>query len=111
MIMRICISQLNPTIGAIEENLKKILSEIAQAKTQQVDLIIFPEMAICGYCPDDLLLYASFIDSLQRALDAIIEASGSISIIIGTPRKAPNKNDKPLCNSAAIIDNGRLVGF
>src|SRR5438105_3910050 len=100
--MRICISQLNPTIGAIEENVKKIIQEIRLAKGKQAELIIFPEMAICGYPPEDLVERPGFIEAVRAGLDAIIFETAGVDLIVGLPRRAENGYDKPLCNSAAV---------
>jgi len=109
--MRICISQLNPTIGAIGANTQKIIHEIALAKKEKATLIIFPEMAIPGYMPDDLLLYTPFIDRIEQALNEIITHTTSIAVIVGLPRRSENILNKALCNSAAVIMNGKLLGF
>ncbi len=113
--MRICISQLNPTIGAIQENVKKIIREIEKVKKAHeknpVELIIFPEMAISGYSPDDLLLQSGFLEAVHKGLEEIIKSCSSIACIVGLPRRDLEHKDKPLCNSAAVIVNGKLVGY
>lgn len=109
--MRICISQLNPIIGAIDLNTSRIIQEIKRAKKEHVELIIFPELAISGYFPDDLLRQSGFIESVQKSLEGIIAAAEEIAVIVGLPRYAPQVHDKPLYNSAAVIIDGRLLGY
>lgn len=109
--MKICLAQLNPTIGAISENLRKIIAGIERAKAEKVDLIVFPELAITGYFPDDLLFQRGFVERAREALESIVEASKAISVIVGLPRFSKSDKDKPLLNSAAVIVEGKLEGF
>lgn len=109
--MKICLGQLNPTIGAIEENTKKIIQTIEHARKNGVQLVIFPEMAIPGYFPDDLLLESDFILKVENALHEIIGHTQNLAVIIGLPRRAHTTSNKPLCNSAAVIYNGDLLGY
>jgi len=109
--MKICLSQLNPTIGAIEANTKKIISEIERARHEKVELIVFPELAITGYFPDDLLLQKGFVEKALHALEHIVKVSQSIGIIVGLPRFSKDSKDKSLLNSAAVISDGVLLGY
>ncbi|MDB6082066.1 MAG: synthetase [Chlamydiia bacterium] len=109
--MRICISQLNPTIGAIAQNTAKIIQEIHSARNENADLIIFPELAICGYPLEDLLEHAGFIEAMEVALEEIITHTQSITVILGLPRNAKDYKDKPFYNSAAVIENQKLLGY
>jgi NAD+ synthase (glutamine-hydrolysing) len=109
--MRICISQLNPTIGAIAQNTAKIIAEIKKAKQEGVELIVFPELAICGYFPEDLFFAPDFMEKVEKALEEIIPHTIHISVLVGLPRKALNKADKSLYNSVAVIVDGKLIGY
>jgi NAD+ synthase (glutamine-hydrolysing) len=109
--MRIFFFQLNPTIGAMSHNTQKILEAIESARHEQAELVIFPEMAICGYFPDDLLLRDTFLDEVEASLRLIMEATEHMTVIVGTPRRASYPFDKPLCNSAAVIHNKQLLGY
>lgn len=109
--MRILLAQINPTIGAIQGNAEKITASIKTAKKKGAQLVVFPELTLCGYPPEDLLLLPHFIDDLDNALKEIVEASKGIAVIIGTVRKNTFGGEKPLLNSAAVIDNGILLGF
>jgi NAD+ synthase (glutamine-hydrolysing) len=109
--MKTYIAQLNPIVGDIQGNQRKILTAIASAKQHLCDLIITPELALTGYPPEDLLLLPHFIKAAEEALPAIIDASCGIAAIIGSIRHNPQPKGKPLFNSAAICLNGKLIGY
>ena len=109
--MRVFVAQLNPKIGDLDGNTKKILATIEKAKVSRADIVLFPELTICGYPPEDLVFHSSFIDSVEQHLEQIIKASNEICVIVGLPRRNLSKGEKPLLNSAAVINNGQLLGF
>ncbi len=109
--MRVFVAQLNPTVGAIEKNCQKILQSIERAKQQKADLVVFPELVLCGYPPEDLLLHPSFVEAQQRALEQIRQASSSLIVLVGLVRKSNADSEKFLFNSVAVIENGKLLGF
>ena len=80
--MKVVLAQINPTVGALDANSEKI-KEIIREYTSQCDLIIFPEMVLTGYPPQDLLLDDTFIQQTQEALDGIVAAVKSTAIIVG----------------------------
>ncbi len=81
--MRIGIAQINPTVGALKENGKKIIDYMQRGKKKGVDLIVFPELAITGYPPEDLLLKKSFVSDNLRVLYTVARQSKGISAIVG----------------------------
>ncbi len=109
--MKVVLAQINPTVGALKSNRQKIIDSMTRAKKLGADLILFPELALCGYPPNDLLLMPSFIEALEAELETILEASSGLIAIVGTVRKNPTSSEKGLYNTAAIIDSGELVGF
>lgn len=109
--MRVLVGQLNPTIGAFEKNTQAIKTTLDYAREKKADIVVFPEMSICGYPPEDLLLHRAFIDEMQRSLEEVIAASKDLFVIVGLVRPNPNFLEKPLFNSAAIIQEGKLLGF
>lgn len=109
--MKIAIAQINPTIGALAANLEKILATILESKRQGAELVLFPEMALCGYPPEDLLLLPSFIQAMENKLFEIVAASQGIAVVVGLVRKNPLRGEKGLFNTAALIENGELIGF
>jgi NAD+ synthase (glutamine-hydrolysing) len=109
--MKILIAQLNPTIGDIEGNKKKILLAMEAARNQGVDIVVTPEMSLCGYAPDDLVLHRTFIEEMEVALNDIVKESGGITVLVGLVRQNPTHEEKDLLNSAAIVSDGNLLGF
>jgi NAD+ synthase (glutamine-hydrolysing) len=109
--MRILLAQINPTVGDLKGNCEKILKRIALAKQKNVDIAVFPELALSGYPPDDLLLLPHFTEAIDHFLEKIVEAANDITVIVGTPKRNPRVQEKLLCNSAAIIKNRTIIGF
>jgi NAD+ synthase (glutamine-hydrolysing) len=109
--MRILVCQINPTIGDFSSNVEKIKRGIAQGREEKAHLVLFPELALSGYPPDDFLLMPHFVNQATAALDAVIQASKGIWTIVGTFRRSEEGAEKGLYNSAAIIHDGKLVGF
>jgi len=109
--MHILAAQLNQTIGDFEGNREKIIAVLDRARAKKADIVLFPELAICGYPPEDLLCHASFIDEMEKSLQKIIESSSGLMVIVGLARLNLSNEGKPLFNSAAIIVDGKLLGF
>lgn len=109
--MRIALAQINPIIGDLSYNTAKIIEMIEAGKNQKVDLVLFPELSITGYPPEDFLLLPEFIIECQKKLDVILSHTKGIAVIVGLPRFKPEKAGKLLYNSAAILHDGKLLGF
>jgi NAD+ synthase (glutamine-hydrolysing) len=109
--MRILIAQINPIIGDFKRNTEKILKSIKKGRQADADLVLFSELCLCGYPPQDFLLLPSFIDSVYHYLQIIVEECKEITAVIGLPRTNPDLKEKGLFNSAAIIQNQVLLGF
>lgn len=111
--MRILAAQLNPIIGDIDHNTMKIIAAIDRAKMNGINLVLFPELALVGYPPEDLLLLPHFIRDAKAALEKIISSTKGIAVVVGTIRQhgEEKRGEKPLCNSAAVIEDGCLIGF
>jgi len=109
--MKFVISQLNPKIGDLDGNTRKIIESIKRSRERGADLVLFPELTICGYAPEDLLLHQSFIDGMQQRLDQIMRASQGIAAIVGLARRNLFSGEKGLFNSVAVISDGYLLGF
>ncbi len=101
--IRIALAQLNPTVGDITGNVKKVVSYIKKAKKLEADIVAFPELMLTGYPPEDLLLKHQFVNDNINALEKIKAVSDGITSIIGFV-----DNNKGLYNAAAVISNGRL---
>ena len=110
--MKIALAQINTSVGDIEGNTKKIIYNIKKAKSLDVDIVAFPELAITGYPPLDLLYHDGFIQINQNSLDKIIENTENITAVVGFVH--PNDLEGKLrvgYNSAALISNKALVGI
>ncbi len=106
--MKIKLQQQNYTIGDIAGNTHKIIQAIEQAKTESVKLIVFTELAVCGYPPRDFLYFDDFIEKCEAACEKIREATSGIAVIIGTPTRNLPDAGKPLFNSAQLYHDQKL---
>lgn len=109
--MRLFLAQLNPIVGATGYNSKKIAEALSVAKKCGASVAVFPELAISGYPPEDLLLEPGFLREQERALDFLAKEAKGIIAVIGTIRKNEQLPGKPLVNSACVIDDGQILGF
>ncbi|MDR2011136.1 MAG: NAD+ synthase [Bacteroidales bacterium] len=106
--MKIALAQLNYHIGNFDHNSKKIINAIKEAEQENIDLIIFSELSICGYCPLDLLEQKSFIKNCLKTLDHIKTFTQNIGVILGLPTINEKEKGKNLFNSAAFIYQGTV---
>jgi len=108
MIIRVGLAQINTTVGDIEYNLAKIKEYINKAKDKDVDIIVFPELTITGYPPEDLLYRVDFVKKNLSALETIKDytSDSDIIVIVGFV-----DFDTELYNAAAVIQNGELIGI
>jgi NAD+ synthase (glutamine-hydrolysing) len=104
--IRLGIAQINSTVGDLPGNTRKIVEFIDRAKSQGVDLLTFPELAVTGYPPEDLLLKPQFIEQNRRSLDKIMEHSSGIVVVVGFVDR-----DADIYNAAAVLRDRRLVGI
>lgn len=104
--LKVAVSQINTHLGNLKFNSKKIQSDIRKALKQNADLIIFPELSICGYPPEDLLLKNYFNAGCRKELMAIASKHPNIRIILGFPEKT---KDGRLFNSAALLFKGKML--
>jgi len=105
--MRIALAQINVTIGDFEGNARKIADYIEQARARHADIVVFPELAVCGYPPEDLLLKEHFVDDNLRALKLIARETLGITAVVGFVDRGERKN---LYNAAAVLHNGKIKG-
>ncbi len=109
--MKVFTVQLNPVIGDIEYNTKKIFYFLQEAKEQKADVVLFPELCLCGYPPEDLLLFDSFIEKIEKSLKKIAKETKGLFVAIGCVRKNQEESGKRCFNSAAICIDGKIVGY
>ena len=107
--MRIALAQINPTVGDIAGNVRKIVSFIDNAKAQGAQVVVFPELAIVGYPPKDLLLKPQFVSDNLRALKLIASHVHGMDVLVGyvEPNRAPI--GRPLYNALAVLRDGKIV--
>lgn len=102
-ILRIAIAQINLMVGDIEGNAKRILEWIQFARDEmQADVIIFPELALTGYPPEDLLLRQGMYERVDAELQNVMHEVKGISALVGYPEKT----EKGIYNSVAVLENG-----
>lgn len=112
--MRITMAQINSTVGDLKGNAEKIIEYIEEAKRHKADLVVFPELAVTGYPPQDLLYEESFIRKNKDLLEKIVKESMGIITVVGfvdhnSGRKGRDGTEVKY-NAAAVIQNGKLVG-
>ncbi|MBT3274907.1 MAG: NAD+ synthase [Spirochaetales bacterium] len=108
--MKIGIGQINPTIGDFSGNQEKILELVAKAKNDLVDMIVFPEMCVCGYPPNDLLDHDRFAQENRKSLRWLQQnCPAGIAVLIGYVDRNREFAGKALMNVASVILNGRIV--
>ncbi|WP_421945098.1 NAD+ synthase [Pedobacter sp.] len=106
--MKIALAQLNYHIGNFEANTEKIISNIKAAKSKGADLVVFAELAICGYPPRDFLEFDEFISLCEKSALTIAEHCQDIACIVGLPVKNDVLQGKDLFNAAYFIENGKV---
>jgi NAD+ synthase (glutamine-hydrolysing) len=120
--LRLAMAQMNPTVGDLDGNVRRILDWIREAKKAKADLVAFPELAITGYHPEDLLLKPWFVNENRRALQEIIPACRGLVAIVGYVGQDERRNSRSsspsigsgdrgvLYNAAALIADRKLIG-
>lgn len=101
--MKIALAQQNYHIGNFEYNRNKIIEGILWAKQKGADLVVFPELCICGYPPRDFLEFNDFINSCCSSIDEIKQFADTIGVIIGAPSRNKQKEGKELFNAAYLL--------
>ncbi|MBN1797017.1 MAG: NAD+ synthase [Spirochaetales bacterium] len=108
--MRIALGQINPLITGFSKNAEKILTFIKQAVHEQADIIVFPEMCVCGYPPMDLLDLDNFVEECLKAVRFIQhKAPKEIAVLIGYIDQNRAHSGKPLVNTVSLIHNNQII--
>ncbi len=108
--MKIALAQLNYHIGNFESNTQKNIEYLNKAKAAGADLIVFSELSVCGYSPQDLLDYNSFVDDCEKAVYEIAKHCNAIACIIGAPMRNEVLDGKDFYNVAHFIEAGEIKG-
>ena len=104
--MKIALAQINSFVGDIENNSNLIIKRAKEASIRGAELFITPELSICGYPPEDLVLREDFLDACSKALKKIAKTMPSIKMIVGHPLKKGSK----IYNAASLLFNGKIQG-
>jgi NAD+ synthase/NAD+ synthase (glutamine-hydrolysing) len=106
--VKIALGQINPTIGDFTGNSKKIIESSRQALALGAEMILFPELAVCGYPPRDLLEKPAFVERNQQVVHEIAQAVPELTIICGFVSPAKVETGKSVMNSAAVLGRGAV---
>ncbi len=109
--MRLGFAQLNPTVGDLAGNQKKILDAYVALVAQGAELVVFPELAVCGYPPRDLLFKRRFVPDTTESLAQIATAVGDVPALIGTVEANLTGHGRPFFNSAAFCHRGKVTAM
>jgi NAD+ synthase (glutamine-hydrolysing) len=103
--LKVSIAQLNLTVGDLSGNSDLMLDAIKQAKAESADLVVFPELSVSGYPPEDLLFRPGFISRVENAIQKLAEGTQGIVAVIG----APVMQDDKLYNQALVLSEGKVI--
>jgi NAD+ synthase (glutamine-hydrolysing) len=107
--MKIALAQINPTVGAVEKNVQRMLEMIHKARERGCGLVVFSELSILGYPPKDLLEKADFVEANLRALQSLLEVVRGVGVICGHVKRNASPEGKALFNAAALFEDGTIL--
>src|SRR5450432_4207082 len=107
--MRLGLAQINPTVGDLAGNRRLIVTAYNDLVAKGAELVVFPELAVCGYPPRDLLFKRHFVPDVEESLKLIAAAIGEIPALVGTVIANPSGNGRPFYNSAAFCHRGKVA--
>lgn len=105
MSLTVSIAQINPTVGSFKQNTQLIINAIKKAREEKADAILFPELVLTGYPPEDLLFRPAFLRKVEETLEIIAQAAKNITVIIGAPMMRKGK----LFNMACVLREGKIT--
>ena len=106
--MKIALAQINPTVGDFTGNAAKLRQFTLDARERGAELVVFPELAVCGYPPRDLVESPAFVARSRQVLEELAAEISGIAIIAGLPTPAAHETGKTVMNSAALLRDGRI---
>ena len=107
--MKVALGQINPTVGDFSGNARKIIDYSRRAQSHGAGLILFPELAVCGYPPRDLVERSSFVARNRETIDRIAAETRGIAVICGLVTPADSTAGKSVMNSAALLMDGKVA--
>jgi NAD+ synthase (glutamine-hydrolysing) len=102
--LRAALAQMNPTVGDVSGNARRIAELIEGAREAGAELVVFPELALTGYPPEDLLLKTHFLATASAALEELAEAAHGIVALVGFPERRDD-----VYNAAALLADGEVA--
>ncbi len=105
MSLTVSIAQINPIVGSFKYNKQLIIDAIQQAKKDKADVVLFPELVLSGYPPEDLLFRPAFLKKIETSINEIALKSNNITVILGAPIEKNNK----LYNMACVLRDGKVI--
>jgi NAD+ synthetase len=108
--LKVAVAQIDTTIGDFAENTRRVLDAGARAESEGADLVLFPELAVCGYPPRDLLERRSFVEATEKAAAHVARASGRAVWLYGAVRRNPARSGRSVFNVAVAARGGRQIG-
>ena len=106
---RLALAQMNPTVGDIDGNTARIIEYVERARECGADLVAFPELAITGYPPEDLLFKTSFLQANEAAMQRVVAAAQDIAVVVGYVEVGDSATGADIANAAAVGYNGKLI--
>ena len=101
--MRLALAQINPVVGDLDGNRELILERLSEARSNSADLVVFPELAVTGYPPEDLLLRPGFIRAAEESVDQIALETRGTTVLVGAPHF-----DRDLYNACYVLSGGEV---
>jgi NAD+ synthase (glutamine-hydrolysing) len=105
-LLHVALAQINPVVGDIQGNARTIAGHTARAREQGAALIVFPELSLTGYPPEDLLLKTSFLDASARAIEELAAQTHGIVALVGFPERSGD-----VYNAAAVLADGEVAAI
>jgi NAD+ synthase (glutamine-hydrolysing) len=109
--MRLGLAQINTTVGDLAGNRRRILEAYAELVRRGAELVVFPELAVCGYPPRDLLFKRHFVPDVEQSLSLIAAAVGDVPALVGTVEANTGGLGRPFYNSAAFCHKGAVASY
>jgi len=106
--VKIALAQVNPTVGDFTGNADKLRHNISLAQSRGADLVVFPELVVCGYPPRDLVEVPAFVACSREVLEELAAEFPTMAIIAGLPTPAGSETGKHVMNSAALLRDGHI---
>ena len=106
---RLALAQMNPTVGDIDGNTARIIEYVERARECRADLVAFPELAVTGYPPEDLLFKTSFLQANVEAMRRVVAAAKDIAVVVGYVEVGDSATGADIANAAAVGYDGQLI--